>query len=287
MTDFTTLIDAATLIDRIAATSADDLAAYDLVVFDCRAQLGDPAWGNAAFESGHIPGSAHLDLDRHLAAAPGAGGRHPLPRREVLARHLRELGVHGHSQIVLYDDASGAFAGRAWWCLRWLGHRKVALLDGGLGAYVAASRAPLETGPARPRARGDFQVGKPLTRTVDAGQVLLASRGASKDVALLDARAQARFDGLEEPIDPVAGHIPAALCHPFTENLSADGTFKSLAQLRAAFEHLPAEVICYCGSGVTAAHNILALVHAGYAEPALYAGSWSHWILDPERPRSP
>ncbi|MGI9325723.1 MAG: sulfurtransferase [Pseudomonadales bacterium] len=273
--------------DRITAVSAGDLAVNNLIVFDCRAKLGDPAWGLAAFESGHIPGAAHLDLDRHLAAAPGAGGRHPLPDRESLTRELRTLGLHSHSQVVLYDDAGGAFAARAWWCLRWLGHRQVALVDGGLSAYVGASQALLETGPAQPRAAGDFQASAPLTKTVDVAQVLLASRGTATDVALLDARAQARFDGLEEPIDAVAGHIPGAKCHPFTENLSADGTFKPAEQLRAAFGQLPAEVICYCGSGVTAAHNVLALVHAGWAEPALYAGSWSHWILDPERPRSP
>lgn len=258
-------------------------------IFDCRARLGEPTWGAAVFTEGHLPGAQHLDLDQHLAAPAGSGGRHPLPDSAALTATLRNLGLQQDQQVVLYDDAGGAFAGRAWWCLRWLGHAPVAVLDGGLGAFAEHSRAGLEPGAAKARDRpGNFQARAPLTRLATVGAVQQASAAltaaSAAASALLDARAPGRFAGREEPIDAVAGHIPGARCQPFSNNLNADGHFKTTAQLQQQFGALPDQVICYCGSGVTAAHNILALVHAGYPEPALYAGSWSHWITDPERP---
>lgn len=254
---------------------ADDLDAGSerLALFDCRARLGDPTWGRQQWRSGHLPGAQHLDLDRDLAATPGAGGRHPLPDPDQLAARLGELGASVTSRIVLYDDVGGAMAARAWWCLRWLGHDNVALLDGGLQAW----RARLVSGEAPP-SPGDFERRAPLTRLIDA-DALLAQAGS-----LVDARAEARFAGREEPIDPVAGHIPGAVCLPFSDNLNLDGTFRSAAELAERFTGLADPVICYCGSGVTAAHNLLALRLAGRAEGVLYAGSWSGWITDSSRP---
>ncbi|MFK7913968.1 MAG: sulfurtransferase [Pseudomonadales bacterium] len=274
-------MDPASLQSALAGPTGADGA---VVLFDCRTKLGAPDWGLQVYQQGHIAGAQHLDLDRHLAAPAGAQGRHPLPDRLQLAAHLRQQGVGQNSQVVVYDDAGGAFAARAWWCLRWLGHRAVAVLDGGLPAYAALPGVHLQTDvPVAPNA-GDFEASAPLTRSVDADAVLRQVQQPTGDTALLDARALARFNGAEEPIDAVAGHIPGAQCRPFTDNLDSNGQFKQPEVLREELATLPPQVICYCGSGVTAAHNILALVHAGYAEPALYPGSWSGWITDPNRP---
>ena len=244
---------------------------------DCRASLADPDQGRRLFEAGHIPGARYLSLDDDLAAPPGPGGRHPLPEPEDLAARLRTLGIGDEDQIVVYDDAGGAFAARAWWCLRWLGHEAVALLDGGLAAWPA----PLTVETITP-APGNFSIRPTLTRTVDADTLL----ARLDDFTLVDARAEPRFHGLEEPIDPVAGHIPGAICRPFQENLDAGGRFHAPGVLAARFP-AGSDVVCYCGSGVTAAHNILAMRLAGLPEPMLYPGSWSEWIRDEERPRAP
>lgn len=250
-------------------------------VLDCRGRLGDPEFGRRAYAAGHIPGALHGDLDRDFAAPPGAGGRHPLPDPETLATTLRRWGLNDADQIVVYDDAGGAFAARAWWCLRWLGHAAVAVLDGGLGAWSGPlSRAVPEYPP------GDFSIRPSLTRTIDA-DALMTLVSASADPILIDARSRERFDGAEEPIDPIAGHIPGARCLPFQDNLDASGRFKPADALAQRFKDLPADTVCYCGSGVTAAHNVLALRAAGHPEPILYPGSWSEWITDPSRPRIP
>jgi thiosulfate/3-mercaptopyruvate sulfurtransferase len=190
---------------------------------------------------------------------------------------LAELGCSESDQIVVYDDAGGAFAARAWWCIRWLGHQDVAVLDGGIGAWSG----DLETTPATP-APGNFRPRPALTRTISAAELAASLTGAT----LVDARVQARFEGREEPIDPVAGHIPGASCLPFQGNLDASGHFLPATELTRRFAHLADAdpLICYCGSGVTAAHNILALRIAGFAEPVLYPGSWSEWISDEQRP---
>lgn len=256
----------------------------DPLLFDCRTRLGEPDWGAQAFADGHIRSARHLDLDRHLAEAPGVGGRHPLPDAATLAAHLQSEGLDADQQVVVYDDAGGAFAARAWWCLRWLGHGAVAVLDGGLPAYLALPDVELALGPSQPVTAGSFARGTPLTHQVDADAVLALIQQPSPNTALLDARTEARYAGAEEPIDPVAGHIPSAICRPFSANLNSSGRFKDPQTLRAELAMLPNQLICYCGSGVTAAHNILALVHAGLPEPALYPGSWSGWITDPSRP---
>jgi thiosulfate/3-mercaptopyruvate sulfurtransferase len=264
----TTLISAETLARSPAA----------LRILDCRARLGDPAFGARAYAEGHIPGALYASLDDDFAGPPGDGGRHPLPDPETLRDRFRAWGVNDDDQIVVYDDAGGAFAARAWWCARWLGHEAVAVLDGGLPAW------PGPLSQAQPVVdRGNFSIRPPLTRTVDAATLL----AGLQDSTLIDARSQARFDGREEPVDPVAGHIPGAACRPFQDNLAADGRFKPATELTERFADLPAEVVCYCGSGVTAAHNVIALRIAGRPEPVLYPGSWSEWIRDPARPKAP
>jgi thiosulfate/3-mercaptopyruvate sulfurtransferase len=261
-----------TLIEPEAAADAGFSGKF----LDCRARLGDARWGPAAYRAGHIEGAGYLSLDDDLADPPGVAGRHPLPDPERLATRLRALGVDDDDQVVVYDDAAGAFAARAWWCLRWLGHRAVAVLDGGLDAWP---RPLTTTIPAPPP--GNFSIRPALTRIVDAA----ALTGDPGRYRLLDARTVERFRGEVEPIDPVAGHIPGAVCMPFQDNLDERGYFRPAAELQARFPTAD-DVVCYCGSGVTAAHNVLAMCHAGLPEPALYPGSWSEWISDPSRPRA-
>ena len=254
---------------------ADGLSEFRIL--DCRARLGSPGHGLEVYTSGHIKNALYASLDSDFAALPGARGRHPLPDPGVLLDKLRRWGIDDDDQIVVYDDAGGAFAARAWWCIRWLGHEAVALLDGGLSAWPHS----LTTDVVSP-AKGNFSLRPSLTKTIDVTTL----EGDLGNPRLIDARAQARWAGAEEPIDPVAGHIPGAVCRPFQENLAADGTFKSATELRARFASSGDNPICYCGSGVTAAHNILAMRIAGFAEPVLYPGSWSEWIQDPARPRA-
>jgi thiosulfate/3-mercaptopyruvate sulfurtransferase len=245
-------------------------------VLDVRYELGQPPQ-RAAYEAAHIPGAAFADLDAQLSGPPGAGGRHPLPDADAFQAAMRAAGVSNGLPVVCY----GAGAARAWWLLRYFGHRQAAVLDGGLEGWVAAG-GPLESGAANSEP-GDFSAkpgGMPL---LDAdGAARIASTGV-----LLDARAPERFRGEVEPIDPVAGHIPGARNRPATDNLASDGRFRRRDVLRREFERLGArdgvDVGAYCGSGVTAAQEVLALELAGF-RAALYAGSWSDWITDPRRP---
>lgn len=264
VTTYTTLIDPSTAIELASSVK----------FLDCRTSLADPDAGLRAYQAGHIAGAAYISLDHDLAGPPGDGGRHPLPEPEALAARLRRLGISDDDQVVVYDDAGGAYAARAWWCLRWLGHEAVALLDGGLGAWPV----PLSVQVTTP-AEGNFSIRPSLTRSVDA-EALAADLTACQ---LIDARAQVRFDGLEEPIDPVAGHIPGAICRPFQENLDDGGRFRKARSLQKRFPSGD-NVVCYCGSGVTAAHNILAMRIAGLPEPLLYPGSWSDWIRSEAHP---
>jgi len=263
--------------------SAEALAAeQSAIVFDCRFSLLDSEAGRREYATGHIPGARYADLERDLSRRPGPrgeGGRHPLPEREELAARLRAWGANDDSTLVCYDQNSGAVASRFWWLVRWLGHANVAVLDGGLDAWLAAGLGTdqAEVSPAA----GSFTVRPPLTRTCTAADL------GDADLNLLDARDAARYRGETEPFDSVAGHIPGAVCAPFTENL-ADGKFRTAAALAARFAGLGADpavdTVCYCGSGVTATHNILALLLAGYPEPVLYPGSWSDWITVSDRP---
>jgi len=275
---FTTLISAVDLTDRLDSVK----------ILDCRAQLGNPTWGRGQFLTGHIAGAQYANLDEDLAVPPNADGRHPLPDRTLWAKTIGSWGIRNDHQVVVYDDAGGPYAARAWWMFRWAGHAAVAVLDGGLAAWLEhAGETALVAGASPTPSPAAFRLGEPLTRLAATQDVLENIAASPPERAMLDARTEARYAGREEPIDPVAGHIPGAHCRPFTDNLDARGRFKSPTELRAEFDALPIgldEVICYCGSGVTAAHNLLALRIAGFAEPTLYAASWSGWITDRERP---
>lgn len=257
-------------------------------IFDCRAAASDRERGERVYREAHIPGARHADLDRVLAASPTAlSGRHPLPDPDRLAAWLGEEGVDARTQIVAYDDVGGACAAaRLWWLARWLGHQAVAVLDGGLPAWSEAG-GRLDAGYApRPQAR-HFDIRSPLAKFLDAAAVLRIVRGESAGV-LVDARGAARFRGESEPLDSVAGHIPGALNRPYAENLGPDGRFLSPEKLRQRFGFAaapaPSAVVHYCGSGVTAAHNALAMEHVGLAGSRLYVGSWSEWVSDRTRP---
>jgi thiosulfate/3-mercaptopyruvate sulfurtransferase len=253
-----------------------------LVVLDCRFALDDPTYGARSYGEGHIPGARFADLEHDLSGPKikGVTGRHPLPDAAALVARLRAWGIDNDSQVVLYDDGPGAFAARAWWLLAWLGKRDgLFLLDGGLKAWKEAGLA-LTTDVPADKAGG-------FSGQADAG--LLLSAAQLQQLTLLDARALPRFRGEVEPLDPVAGHIPGAQCAVFTDNLGGDGRFLPAEQLRARFDALrgarPVEsLVTYCGSGVTACHNLFAMNLAGYPLAPLYAGSWSEWITDPTRP---
>lgn len=260
----------------------------DLRILDCRFALEDPAYGARCYGEGHIPGARFADLERDLSGPvhKGVTGRHPLPAPARLVERLRSWGIDDQSTVVLYDDGPGAFAARAWWLLAWLGKRDgVYLLDGGLAAWKAAD-LPLSTD--QPSVVSGHFSGQPDPRlVVEAEQ--LRQRLGEPQLTLLDARALPRFRGEVEPLDPVAGHIPGARCAAFTDNLGADGRFLPREQLRQRFAGFladrPAEqLVAYCGSGVTACHNLFALSLAGYPLAPLYAGSWSEWVTDSARP---
>ena len=254
------------------------------LVVDCGFDLADPAAGERAFEQGHLPGAIYAHLDRELAGAKtGRNGRHPLPARADWAATLARLGVTPARAVVLYDAQGGMYAARAWWMLRWAGHRAASVLDGGLQAWKADGGA-LETGAVAPLAApAPYPLGESLVAAVDA-DALQKSLGR---VTLLDARAGERYRGEVEPLDKRAGHIPGARSRFFKDNLDAQGRFKPAAELRAAFAAFgasPAQVVHQCGSGVTACHNLLAMEAAGLSGSALYPGSWSEWSSDPARP---
>lgn len=278
MEAFTTLVDVSSL--------AGMLGREDLVLFDCRAELGKPRWGEAEYAQAHIPGAQFLHLERDLSGPIGERtGRHPPPDPHALARRLGELGTGEGMQIVAYDQGHGAYAARLWWLARWIGVRRVAVLDGGIAAWRAAG-LPLETQRRAPTPR-DLPVRLDADAAVDAATVDL--RRKRPGTLVVDARGADRFAGRNETIDPVAGHVPGARNAPFTGNLGADGTFLPREALRRRWEALlgsqPATgVIAMCGSGVTACHNLLALEHAGLPGAKLYVGSWSEWIRDPSRP---
>jgi len=291
-----TLITADELAGRLAAGDPPTL-------LDIRWRLGGPP-GRELYQAGHVPGAVFVDLDHDLASPPGPGGRHPMPSAAAFQAAMRAAGVGDDRPVVVYDGADSTAAARAWWLLRYFGHPSVRVLDGGFRAWTAAGH-PVELGEPGPSAsagpgpsaepdassagpdasstRGDFTASPGHLPLLDAdGAAALAAAGV-----LLDARAGARYRGETEPVDPVAGHIPGAVSAPTADNVHPDGTFRSPADLAARFKAVGAtpevEVGVYCGSGVTAAHEALALTLAGIPA-ALYAGSWSNWITDPSRP---
>lgn len=274
---YTTLVDAATLRAHL-----DDPS---WLVVDVRHQLADPAQGERAYAEGHIPGAFFLHCDRDLSGPPsGSNGRHPLPDPLRLAARLGEIGVGPQTQVVAYDDAQGMIAGRLWWLLRWLGHDRVALLDGGLQAWQDAGGILTDILPT-PQAK-IFLRGAGIA-PVGADYVL--ERLETPQMHLVDARSPDRFRGENETLDPVGGHIPGAVNRFFRDNLQADGRFKPAAQLRAEWlavlaGALPEQVVHQCGSGVSACQSILAMEIAGLPGSRLYAGSWSEWCADRGRP---
>ena len=273
--------------------SVEELAAHinapNWRVFDCRHDLQRPEYGPPAYAAGHIPGALYLHLDRDLSgSASGSNGRHPLPNREILGSKLARCGVSVQTQVVAYDNEGGVFAARLWWLLRWLGHERVAVLDGGLAAWKRAKLPLQQQAPEVGREPASPLSSASGFAVVDADYVLAHLGGA--DMLLLDARNPERFRGENETIDPVGGHIPGAVNRFYQDNLDDNGCFfKPATELRADFDallagHSPTQVIQQCGSGVSACHNLLAMEVAGLQGSRLYPGSWSEWCSDPVRP---
>lgn len=258
------------------------------VVLDCRFTLSDPTAGCAAFAKARIPGARYVDLVQDLAGERGeAEGRHPLPTADRFAQRLADWGVTPDMQVVVYDDSFGSIAARLWWMLRWVGHRRVALLDGGWPLWKRQQRPIDETPPAAPRPVGARAYPVAPDAACIADRALVERIRRAPDWRLVDARPEDRFSGEREPVDPVAGHIPGSVNWPFEDNLAFDGRWLDAAELADNFRRMlgdtPADrVVHTCGSGVTACHNILAMEHAGLPGSRLYIGSWSEWIRQPD-----
>jgi thiosulfate/3-mercaptopyruvate sulfurtransferase len=270
--------------------SVTDVAAHlddaGWVICDCRHDLTGVEAGRRAYGESHLPGARFVHLDEDLSAPKtGRNGRHPLPEPEVFARRVGELGIGDHTQVVAYDASGGCYAARLWWMLRWVGHDAAAVLDGGWQAWVKAGNPVTARLPLIKATRFTLRRRSDLTR--DARSIL-ASLGKPGPL-LLDARSPDRFRGENETLDPVAGHIPGAINRFFRSNLDADGRFKPATILRQEFGELlgnraPGQAAHYCGSGVTACHNLLAMEIAGLSGSRLFPGSWSEWVADRSRP---
>ena len=264
------------------------LAAHldDPVIVDCRFKLDDEDWGRREYEAGHIPEAVYAHLGTDLSGPmTGTNGRHPLPDVNTAARTFGRLGIAEGVQVVAYDQDNGMYASRLWWLLRWLGHDAVAVLDGGFAKWTAEGR-PTRAGVERREPR-TFVPSPHPEMAVDLSTVQSLLHETSW--RLLDARAGERYRGEVEPIDKIAGHIPGAINHPFVTNIAEGSTYRTpealRERLRASIGDTPPDhVVCYCGSGVTACANLLALEHAGLTGAKLYAGSWSEWSGDPSRP---
>ena len=265
----------------ISAEQLQQLLEQDsLVIVDCRYDLMNPKAGNQAYNASHIPGSVFADVHDDLSGPPLTDqGRHPLPGEQALNELFSRLGIHQQTQVVVYDDSRGAFAARLWWLLKYMGHESVALLDGGWSEWTRHSLPT--SNDQTPVVKTNYQGSARKQWLVLLDQVLSSEQ-------LIDSREPVRYRGEKEPIDPRAGHIPGAINHFWQNNLNENGLFKLPSELKAQFEKLfgttpPGEVVFYCGSGVTACHNLLAVAHAGMDPARLYAGSWSEWCMDTKR----
>ncbi len=278
MTQHETPVDTLIDVDSLSAR----VMAGDAVVLDCRFSLADTSEGNRLYLKSHIPGAHYAHLDHHLSSpiVPGETGRHPLPDPNAFVHQLRRWGVNRDTLVVAYDSAGGAIAARAWWLCQWVGHRTCAVLNGGFSAWTDAALPVSSEVP--PPGQGNAVPRESTVSTVDAQTLQQGDR------LLVDARDAPRYRGEQEPLDTKAGHIPGAINLPFTDNLDQAGFFLAKDALQTKFSALTAQagertITHYCGSGVTAAHNILAMAHAGFPLPDLYAGSWSEWIVDDSR----
>lgn len=265
----------------ISVDLLSELDPRDYRIIDCRFSLLDAEYGQQAYTQDHIPNAIYANLNQDLSSQviKGTTGRHPLPEPSEFESTLRKWGINNNQLVVLYDDDVGSYAARAWWMFRWLGHDQVSVLKGGYKAWKKSGQNISQQVPVVEPSL--FKREDALTKQISADALV----NYQNDI--VDARDPRRFSGEVEPIDPVAGHIPGAQCMPFMLNVDDEGEFKSTSDLRRQFEEFGIsnsdDLVCYCGSGVTATHNILCLVHAGFPEPILYAGSWSEWITDPNR----
>jgi thiosulfate/3-mercaptopyruvate sulfurtransferase len=271
--------------------STVDLASHltdpDCAIFDCRFSLADAERGRRDYSQAHIPGAAYAHLNEDLSGliVRGKTGRHPLPAVDVMAQRLSNWGIDDRTQVIAYDDTGGSMAARVWWLLRWLGHDAVAVLDGGWQQWLKENREVTSEIVARsPR----LFTPRPRPEMVMTSEEVAAIMN-DRSFKLFDSRTTERYRGETEPFDPIAGHIPGAISAPYAENLAPDLLFRSTGDLRQRFDALlgdtPADQTAfYCGSGINAAHNVLALKHVGLGDARLYAGSWSEWITDPTRP---
>ena len=273
---YTTFISTQELSNLIATT--------DIVVVDCRYTGGEKS--HSDYLEAHIPGAVFASMDKDLSGEiiPGVTGRHPLPKVEDIENRLSNWGIGNETQVVVYDDKGGAMAARLWWMLKWLGHDAVAVLNGGWSAWKADRMHVNNSVPQK--VRKEFKANVRSEMLVDADFV--TAHQEDMDYLILDARAGARYEGLVEPLDPIAGHIEGAVSMPFSENISVRKQVLPEQVLKIRFERMLGDVpmdktICYCGSGVTACHNILSMAHAGLGMPKLYAGSWSDWITSENR----
>lgn len=266
-------------------TLAQQINNPDWVIIDCRFSLSTPDSGHQAYRLGHIPNARYAHLEKDLSSAiSDTSGRHPLPDCSSLVKKLGAWGISSKTQVIVYDDVSGAFAGRLWWLLRCLGHDSVAVLDGGISQWQKQGQSLTTTLPS-PHPK-DFRAYINHSCWLTASS--LSNQLAAKNITLIDARSPDRFSGKQEHIDPVAGHIPYAINREFQLNLGKNGLFLSRDLLRQQFKallntHSPEQTIHMCGSGVTACHNLLAMEHAGLFGSKLYAGSWSEWITNRNR----
>jgi thiosulfate/3-mercaptopyruvate sulfurtransferase len=273
-----------------AKTAGEHFSDPEWLFVDCRFDIRNPARGPQLYRASHVKGAVYADLDRDLSGriAPGVTGRHPLPEPDALARVFSRWGIGSRTQVVAYDESTGAMAAaRLWWLLKWAGHNAVAVLEGGLNAWIAAGLPCMEGAESGTRRPSVFLPALDAALALDAGQVRAVLGNPAW--AVLDARAADRFRGENETIDPVAGHIDGAISAPYAAALGQDGFFKPVPEVAQLYKSLmggrdAAHTVIYCGSGVTAAHGILACAHAGLGMPRLYPGSWSEWITDPGRP---